>query len=252
LEIVVLPPAEIAAAGARLVRDALAAARRPAPTLMPALGTSALGVYRELSAVRAAGGLDTAGLRLVQLDEYVGVAADDPRSLYAWLRRDVAEPLGVSDDRIIRLGGDAVADSPSEAALAGACRVYDDAVAAAGGVDVAVLGLGPNGHLGFNEPPSGRDAPTREVSLAAESLASNARYWPGLGVPFAALTAGMATILAARRIVLVVTGQRKRAILGRMLVEPVGDDLPASWLRPLDTATLLADDEAWPRDAPHP
>jgi glucosamine-6-phosphate deaminase len=219
---------------------------------MPALGTSALGVYRELGALWAGGGLDTAGLRLVQLDEYVGVASDDPRSLYTWLRRDVAEPLGVTDERIIRLGSDDVARSPTEAALAGACLAYDDAVAAAGGVDVAVLGLGPNGHLGFNEPPSRRDAPTREVSLAPESLSSNARYWPGLGVPAAALTAGMATILAARRIVLVVTGERKRAILRRMLVEPVGPDLPASWLRPLDTATLLADDEAWPPDMPRP
>jgi glucosamine-6-phosphate deaminase len=252
MEIVVVPPEEVARVGARLVRDALATAGRPAPTLMPALGMSALALYVELGALRVAGELDASRLGLIQLDEYVGVAEDDPRSLYAWLRRDVAEPLEVSTERIIRLGSDALARSPGEAACARACRDYDDAVAAAGGLDVAVLGLGPNGHVGFNEPPSARDASTREVSLAPESLASSARYWAGLSVPATALTAGMATILAARRILLVVTGSGKRAILRRMLVEPVGERLPASWLRPLPAATLLADDGAWPPDVPRP
>ena len=212
---------------------------------MPALGSSALGIYAEMGRQRARGDPVGPDVRLVQLDEYLGVAADDPRSLFGWLRRDVASPLGVDDGRIVRLRGDATHPNAE-------CRSYDEAVSAAGGIDVAVLGLGPNGHLGFNEPPSPRDAPTRRVTLADESLVSNTAYWPGLEVPREALTAGMRSILAARRILLVVTGAGKRAILHRMLADPVGPDVPASFLRELDTATLLADRAAWPADMAAP
>ena len=154
MEVVVVPASRLAVVGAQLVADALRAAGRSAPTLMPALGTSALSVYRELGVLRAAGSLDTTTLRLVQLDEYLGVPGDDPRSLFDWLRRDVARPLGVGDERIVRLGTDGVPDDPDSDPAEAACRLYDRAVEAAGGIDVAVLGLGPNGHLGFNEPPS--------------------------------------------------------------------------------------------------
>src|SRR5690242_9101899 len=179
---------------------------------MPALGSSALGVYSGLGR--------RPDQRLVQLDEYV-VPAGDQRSLIGWLRRDVAGPLGVPDGRVVRLDGGAI-DTDA------ACRAYDAAVDAVGGIDVAVLGLGPNGHLGFNEPPSGRHAPTRRVSLSPASLASNARYWPGLGVPREALTAGMSTILGAGFVLLVVRGESKRAILRTMLEGPVTADVPAS------------------------
>jgi glucosamine-6-phosphate deaminase len=236
---------DVAVVGAEVVVAALRAAARPEPTLMAALGTSALPVYAELARLGTDAVPELAGVRLVQLDEYLGVGADDPRSLLGWLRRDVCGPLGASDDRVIALPGDA--PDPGMA-----CRTYDDAVAAAGGIDVAVLGLGPNGHVGFNEPPSTADAPTRVVSLTAESLASNARYWPGRRVPSAALTAGMATILGARRILLVVTGTHKRSTLRRVLGGPIGPDVPASYIRASPRATLLVDHGAWPDDVAMP
>jgi glucosamine-6-phosphate deaminase len=235
----------VALAGAEWVAAAIAAAGRPDATLMPALGTSALGIYRELGRRRVGGTFDTSRLRLVQLDEYEGLDDGDPRLLAAWLRRDVADPLGIRDARVVRLGGDGVPASM-------ACAAYDAEVASAGGIDVAVLGLGPNGHLGFNEPPSGPAARTRSVPLTAASLASNARYWPGLHVPTRALTAGMTTILASQRIVLVVSGERKRAILRQLLVGPVSPALPASYIRTHPAATLLADAAAWPPDLPMP
>jgi glucosamine-6-phosphate deaminase len=237
VEIRVVDPAHLGAVGADVVRGALAAAGREDATLMPALGSSALGVYAALG--------PRPTLRLIQLDEYLGVQPEDRRSLLGWLRRDVAAPLGVPEERIVGLDGAAVDADAS-------CRTYDAAVEAAGGIDVAVLGLGPNGHLGFNEPPSGRDAPTRRVDLAPASLESNRRYWPGLEVPSSALTAGMATILAARFAVLVVRGSSKRAILRSMLDGPVGPGLPASFLREHPDALLLADTDAWPFERPAP
>jgi glucosamine-6-phosphate deaminase len=245
VDVRVVPPDAVATVGAGLVLDALRAAARPRPTLMPALGESALGVYRELGRMADAGAATVAGLRLVQLDEYLDIAPDDPRSLAGWLRRDVAAPLRVADADVVTLPSDT--DDPDAASVA-----YDSAVTAAGGIDVAVLGLGPNGHLGFNEPPSPAGAGTRAVTLTPESLESNARYWPDLPVPTRALTAGMSTILAARRIVLVVTGAGKRTILRRMLSEPEGPALPASLLRSSPVATLLADEDAWPPDLARP
>ena len=240
MDVIVVEPGELDRRGAEIVAEWLGP--RSHATLMPALGLSALGVYRELGVLRAAGSLDTGGLRLVQLDEYLGLAPGDPRRLGDWLERDVALPLGVPADRIIAL--------PSDAANpAAACRAYDAAVASAGGLDVAVLGLGPNGHLGFNEPPSAPDAPTRVVELTSASIESNARYWGGRdAVPARALTAGMGLILAARRSLLVVSGEGKRAILRRLVLDAPSDHLPASHLRGIAGAVLLADRAAWPPD----
>ncbi|MEJ7749657.1 MAG: glucosamine-6-phosphate deaminase [Candidatus Limnocylindrales bacterium] len=249
MDVRVVPASELDAAGGTLVTSwlhAAAAAGRSAPTLQPALGTSALGIYRDLARRRVRGELDTAALRLIQLDEYLGLGRTDPRSLLGWLRRDVAEPLAIPDDRIIALPGD-----PTDQAAA--LRTYDDRVAAAGGVDIAILGLGPNGHLGFNEPPSDADAPTRAVALTEASLQSNARYWGDrAAVPSHALTAGMTTILGARRILLVVSGRAKQTILDRLLDEPVSSNLPATFLRTVPGVTLLADDEAWSPGRPRP
>ena len=110
------------------------------------------------------------------------------------------------------------------------------------GVDLAVLGLGPNGHLGFNEPPSGRDAPTRVVELAPESIRSNARYWGSEDdVPRRAVTAGMSVLMAARTVILVVAGASKRAILREVLEGPVTERVPASFLQRHPRAVVLAD-----------
>jgi glucosamine-6-phosphate deaminase len=237
-QIRVVEPNETGPEGAAIVAEGLRGAGRPDPTLMAALGTSALPVYAELARWRTDGRADLTGLRLIQLDEYLGLAPIDDRSLIGWLERDVAGPLGVPADRIVRLPGDA--PDPKMAA-----RAYDAAVAAVGGIDVAILGLGPNGHLGFNEPPSDAAAPTRRVRLTPESLAANARYWPGRPVPTEAMTAGMTTILAARRILLVVIGAGKRSILHRLLSEEAGPDLPASALRSHPATTLLVDTAAW-------
>lgn len=227
----------VAQAAADEIASCLSA--RPGTLLLAATGHTPMDTYAELARRRATGTLDTSRLRVAQLDEYLGVPLADPRSLQAWTRRAVVEPLGIGEDRFIGL--DAMA-KPAEA-----CAAYDQALADAGGADLALLGLGPNGHLGFNEPGSDAAAPTRRVALAPESIESNARYWGSTdAVPREALTAGMSVIMAARRVVLVVTGTRKQGVLRRLLDEPPSDDLPASWLRQHPWAMVLADREALP------
>ncbi len=113
-----------------------------------------------------------------------------------------------------------------------------------GGLDLAVLGLGPNGHLGFNEPPSLPDAPTRTLALTPASLESNRAYWGELAVPEGAITAGMDVILAARQTLLLVGGTHKRAVLHAALEGPETPEVPASFLR-RTALTVIADEAAW-------
>ena len=218
--------AALAVAAADLVVGAIEA--RPDAMLLAATGETPMGCYAEL----ARRPLDSSRVRVAQLDEYVGIGEDDPRSLYGWMRRSLCDPLGIGDERVIRLRPDG--DASVE------CDAFAAAIDAAGGIELAILGLGPNGHLGFNEPPTDPGDPTREVALSAASLESNVRYFTE-AVPTRARTAGMDLILAARRVLLLVSGARKADILRRMIDGEPNRWLPASWLQLHPDAIVLAD-----------
>jgi glucosamine-6-phosphate deaminase len=214
--------------------------RKPDAAMVLATGNSPIGLYRELAARYERGEFDTSRLRIFQLDGYLGLSPDDPRSLYGWMERIVLRPLGIPEERIVRLPGDTA--SPEAA-----CSAYEEAVAAAGGFDFSLLGLGPNGHLGFNEPPSDPASRTRVVDLTESSIASNAPYWGSRDeVPRQAMTAGLNVLLAARQTLLVVSGAHKRDILRRALEGPISPEVPASYLRQASGVVVLADRAAWP------
>jgi glucosamine-6-phosphate deaminase len=233
--------ATLSQAGADLVAKLIAA--NTSAALVLATGETPMGMYRELGARRQRGELDASRLRIFQLDAYLGLTPEDRRSLYGWMARTILEPLGIPEAHVVRLPG----ETSDPAAV---CRAYDEAVHAAGGFDLAVLGLGPNGHLGFNEPPADPTAPTRVVELTEESIASNARYWGGRDqVPRRAMTAGMAVLLAARATLLLVSGAHKRDILRRTIDGPVTPDVPASYLQQARNVTVIADRAARPAEA---
>jgi glucosamine-6-phosphate deaminase len=212
----------------------------PALALLPATGDTPMLAYQELARLRTQdGGLETTRVRVFQLDEYVGLSPDDRRSLFGWMMRALVEPLHIPAAQVVRLPGDA--RDPAAAA-----RNFDRAVTAAGGFDLAVLGLGPNGHLGFNEPPAAPDSPSRVVALSEASLESNARYWGGReNVPAQALTAGLGQLLGARQILLLVSGAHKHDILHRTVSGAITPDVPSSFLQNAPQATVLADRAAW-------
>jgi glucosamine-6-phosphate deaminase len=225
-------------AGADLIAG-LISAQPDAAVVLPT-GDTPMGIYRELAERAARGEVDASKLRVFLLDEYLGVTADDPRSLYGWLARSLFEPLRIPEGKVVRLPGDT---RDPEAA----CRAYDRQVETVGGFDLAVLGLGRNGHLGFNEPPADPHAPTRAVDLSEESIESNGRYWGGEEVvPRQALTAGMVHLLGARHILLIVSGKHKREILQQTLNGPVTPNVPSSYLQSARNVTVIADRDAWP------
>ncbi|HEX8230758.1 MAG TPA: glucosamine-6-phosphate deaminase [Chloroflexia bacterium] len=225
-------------AGADMVADIVA--NEPSAVVVPAMGNTPMGIYAGLAARVRRGEVDASRWRIFQLDEYAGIGAEDPRSLYGWLLRSFVTPLGIQGANVVRLRGD-VAD------IEAACRAYEQTAEEAGGFDLAILGLGPNGHLGFNEPPSEPDAPTRAVELTEESVESNARYWGGRHrVPRTAVTAGMDLLLSAKHVLLVVSGAHKSDILRRTVTGPATPDVPASLLQQAPNVTVLADRAAWP------
>ena len=204
----------------------------PAPLAVFPVGATPEGLFRELADRHRAA---LSGLHVAQLDEYLGLAATDHRLLATWLKRVFLDPLEIGTDRFIRFESQA-ADPERDAS-----RV-ERMIRAHGGIDVAVLGLGPNGHIGFNEPGTPFDAPTRPVDLTEDSVSSNAGYWGSRdAVPRRAMTLGMSTLGCADHVILLVSGARKRKILRRTLHGPVNPDVPATMLRTRERVTVIAD-----------
>jgi glucosamine-6-phosphate deaminase len=231
-DLVVLPDAAaVAARAAECVASLLAA--RPDAVLGLATGATMVPVYAGLAGARVAGRLSLARATSFNLDEYVGLERDDPASFAAFMRRH----LGATDLDPARahLPDGAAPDPDAEA------RRYEAAIAEAGGLDLQLLGLGRNGHVAFNEPGSARASRTRVVALAPETREANAPFFAGRTVPERAITVGIATILDARALLLVVTGQPKAAALAAALEGPVGPACPGSWLREHPRLTVLCD-----------
>lgn len=211
---------------------------KPDSTIVFPTGKTPEGLYHELIARHQQGAFDPTTLRVFVLDEYVGITQDDPRSLYGWLRRVLFTPLGITPAQVTPLPGDA-ADPQA------ACRIYHDQLVAAGGLDLAILGLGPNGHIGYNDPPADATATTRVLNLSESSLATCARDWGGRDqILPQALTIGMDLLLAARQKLLIVSGAHKREILQQSLYGPLTPEVPASYLQQAAHVTVIADEAA--------
>lgn len=170
------------------------------------------------------------------LDDQAGLAADAPGSFRKVMQQRLVRPLGLDPERV-RLPDGLAAEPAAEA------RRYADELAAAGGIGLQLLGLGLNGHVGFNEPPCEASQSCRCLQLCETTRQANAAAFGGdpEAVPRRAITLGLQEILAARSILLVVTGASKAAILQRLLTEPPGPELPASWLRRHPDVTVLVD-----------
>lgn len=227
-------PDEVARRGADLVEETLRREREPV-LLLPA-GASPVPVYAELVRRQSEGRVDLTQAHLFQLDELVGVAPDDPRSFQGFLRRHLIDSLP-SEERCHLLDGSR--DDPEAA-------IYEHAAALErlGGTHLALLGLGLNGHVAFNEPGSSLDAPARLVELAEPSRAALAPAFEPDEPPVHGITLGMHEIHAAGRIVVIATGAGKAKIVRRLQGEVPAPKLPASLLTDHPEFRVVCDEAA--------
>lgn len=186
-------------------------------------GSTPKGMYEELVRRITSGELDASGVQIFCLDDYLGQTPEDDASLTKLLLRDFLEPANIPLHNVHFIP--TITDDPHSAA-----REYEAAIEAAGGLKLAVIGLGPNGHVAFNEPGSGPDTRTRIVDLTPESRDQNAAYYEDAEIPEHAITMGIGTILDAENIVMIVSGGAKAEIVGEMVNGPMTDDLPGSWI----------------------
>ncbi|MBA2314136.1 MAG: 6-phosphogluconolactonase [Chloroflexi bacterium] len=207
---------------------------RPTARLCLPTGDTPAPVYAALADAAARGAVDLARATVVLLDEYLGLEPSDPARCDARLRRELLDrlPAAPAFHAIAVDDGDPVAAAAAH-----------DAVAAAG-LDLTLLGLGANGHVGFNEPGSGPDAATRVVALAETSRELAHVRYGAARTPTGGITLGIARLLASAEIWLLVTGAGKAAVLARTLEGPEGDDCPASFLRRHSRLRVLADEAA--------
>jgi glucosamine-6-phosphate deaminase len=236
MEVVPLDTAAAAGALAADVIEALVRAR-PAAVLGLATGSSPLPTYQELLRRHRAGtGPSYDAVRCFTLDEYVGLPLGHPETYRETIFRELTDGLGIARERVA--GPDA-----SDPQHAGAR--YEEALVAAGGVDLQVLGIGTDGHVGFNEPGSSLASTTRMKTLTDLTRRDNARFFDSLDdVPRHVLTQGLGTILRARHLLLVASGAGKAAAVAAAVEGPLSASCPASVLQLHAHATVLLDEQA--------
>ncbi|MBI4325095.1 MAG: glucosamine-6-phosphate deaminase [Chloroflexi bacterium] len=201
--------------------------------VMVAGGNTPLALYRNI----AARGLKLPHAQVFALDEYVGVPLDEPRNCANLLRRSVAEAWGIPPARFFSMSSLAVEAGAS-------VREHERRIQQSGGLDVIVLGLGQNGHLGFNEPGSARDTAARVLDLDPLSIEANRRWFDGQHAPAKGVTMGLKTILSARHVLILAYGAHKASAVKAMIEGPPGEYCPASFLQEHPDAHLFVDERA--------
>lgn len=198
-----------------------------------ATGSTPVGAYRQLAEWNQQGKLDFCQVRTFNLDEYRGLAGDHPQSYRYFMEKHLFSQINILPGNTHVPQGDC-ADASAE------CANYDSSILAAGGIDLQLLGIGHNGHIGFNEPSSCFVLPTHEVALTQRTLDANSRFFDASEQqPRSALTMGIAPIMQAKRILLISQGSEKMLILEKALYGPVTPEVPASILQLHPNLTVI-------------
>ena len=238
MEVIIRPIAEQAARlAARLIGDAIRA--KPNLVLGLATGRTMERVYAELVGLHQRERLDFSRVTTFNLDEYIGLTADHPHSYHSYMRQQLFARVNL-DPAHTHLPNGMAAD------LDAACVHYEKLIQQVGGVDLQLLGIGSDGHIGFNEPLSALRSRTRQKALTPATLAQNAPFCGGdiAKMPRRALTMGIGTILEARQCLLLVTGSAKAEILAKAVEGPITAMVTASALQLHPRCRVIVDEEA--------
>ena len=212
---------------------------KPACVIGLATGSTPLPLYRELIAREQAGLIDFSRVRSANLDEYKGLAPDHPQSYRRFMQENLFDHISIKPENTIVPDGLA-ADIPAM------CEAYERKIEDWGGVDIQLLGIGHDGHIGFNEPGEAFELETHCVDLTQETIEANKRFFDGNVdlVPKQAYTMGIKTIMQARKVLMVANGVGKADIIKKAFFGPVTPEVPASILQMHPDFTLVLDAEA--------
>ncbi|MRG87767.1 glucosamine-6-phosphate deaminase [Salinibacillus xinjiangensis] len=215
--------------------------QNPESTLGLATGGTPEGTYKELIKDYQENQTSYKQIRTFNLDEYVGLAPDDPNSYHFYMNQNLFDHIDIPSENI-HLPNGLAEDLEAE------CQRYDDLIAELDGIDLQILGIGENGHIGFNEPGTSFQSHTHVETLTESTREANARYFESLrDVPTHALTMGISTILLSREILLMASGEHKAEAIYKLFYEDVDEQMPASILKTHDNVTLIADEQALSR-----
>ena len=228
---------EISRQAAQLVASAVR--KKPALALGLATGGTMVGVYKYLVDIHKQGSVDFSRVVTFNLDEYLGLPAAHPRSFHHFMRENLFAHVNVNPRNIH------IPDGTVRANYDQYCASYEAAIQSAGGIDLQLLGIGRNGHVGFNEPTSSIGSRTRLKVLSQETTDDNAKFFaPGEESPRCAITMGIGTILEARKILLLATGEAKAAAVAKSIEGPITSAVSASALQLHPDVTFIIDDAA--------
>jgi glucosamine-6-phosphate deaminase len=228
---------EISRQAAQLIASAVH--RKPALVLGLATGSTMLGVYKHLVALHQQGSLDFSQAVTFNLDEYLGLPAAHPQSFRHFMHENLFAHVNV-DPRNIHIPDGTIRGNYDQY-----CASYEETIRKAGGIDVQLLGIGRNGHIGFNEPTSSIGSRTRLKVLSQDTLDDNSKFFaPGEESPRCAITMGIGTILEARKILLLATSVSKAAAVAKSIEGPITSAVSASALQLHSDVTFIIDDAA--------
>lgn len=214
---------------------------KPDSVLGLATGSTPLGIYQNLIELYRKGDLDFSSVRTVNLDEYYGLDKSSDQSYVYFMWENLFKFINIKPENV-HIPNGANTDADAE------CRRYNQVIAELGGIDLQLLGIGHNGHIGFNEPSDHFEGGTHCVTLTASTIEANKRFFGDESqVPRKAITMGIKSIMSARRILLVASGVEKAEILCEALTGPITPKVPASILQLHGSVTVVADEEALSR-----
>ncbi|MBW6458344.1 MAG: glucosamine-6-phosphate deaminase [FCB group bacterium] len=223
---------------ARRIRDFAPAPEKPFVLGLPT-GSSPLGVYRELIALHKKGELSFRHVITFNMDEYIGLPEDHPQSYHYFMHRHLFNHIDIPKENIHILDGNA-ADPLAE------CAAYEAAIRSCGGIHLFLGGIGPDGHIAFNEPGSSLSSRTRIKSLTYDTILANSRFFDNdvNKVPKNALTVGVATVMDAEEVIILVNGYKKAHALKKVVEEGVNHMWTVSALQLHPKGMIVCDDEA--------
>ena len=228
---------EVGSEAARIMAGAV----RSDPTIVLGLatGSTPLGLYKELIALHRAGDLDFSQATSFNLDEYLGLPAAHPQSFHFFMKQNFFSHVNLSAANVHIPDGTISGDYDAY------CAQYEQCIKAAGGIDLQILGIGRNGHVGFNEPTSSLASRTRLKALSRETVEDNRHFFAHESeMPKCAITMGIGTILDSRRVLLLASGRSKAAAVAKAIEGPITSSVSASALQMHADVTFILDEDA--------